>query len=89
MAQILVNPETLRAKAADVRNYRSQHDEVIARLKTLVNGLSETWQGNAQTAFVSNFEGMQSTFVQFSELLEGYAKSMETFANKMEAEDRL
>lgn len=89
MAQILVNPDTLRGKAADVRNYRSQHDEVITRLKALVSGLNETWQGNAQTAFVSSFEGMQSTFTQFSELLEDYARTMEAFANKMEAEDRL
>lgn len=89
MAQILVNPDTLRSKAADVRNYRSQHDDVINRLKILVNGLNETWQGNAQTAFVSSFEGMQSTFTQFSQLLEDYAKTMESFANKMEAEDRL
>lgn len=89
MAQIVANPETLRAKAADVRGYRSQHDEVIARLKTLVSGLNETWQGNAQTAFVSKFEGMQSTFTQFSELLEGYAKDIEGFANRIEAEDRL
>lgn len=89
MAQILVNPETLRAKANDVRNYRSQHDEIITRLKALVNGLNETWQGNAQTAFVSNFEGMQPTFAQFSELLEGYAKAMEAFANRMEEQDRL
>lgn len=89
MAQILVNPDTLRAKASDVRNYRNQHDEIITRLKALVSGLNETWQGNAQTAFVSSFEGMQSTFTQFSELLEDYAKTMESFANKMETEDRL
>lgn len=89
MAQILVNPDTLRAKASDVRSYRNQHDEIIARLKALVSGLNETWQGNAQTAFVSNFDGMQSTFTQFSELLEDYAKTMESFANKMESEDRL
>ena len=89
MAQILVNPETLRAKASDVRSYRSQHDEVINRLKQLVAGLNETWQGNAQTAFVSSFEGMQSTFTQFSELLEDYAKTMENFANRMEEQDRL
>lgn len=90
MAQILlVNSDTLRAKASDVRNYRNQHDEIIARLKALVSGLDEIWKGNAQTAFVSNFEGMQSTFNQFSELLESYAKDMEDFANKMDAADRL
>lgn len=89
MAQIVVNPETLRAKASDVRNYRSQHDEVISRLKTLVAGLGEIWQGNAQVTFAANFDSMQTTFTSFSELLEEYAKGMEAFANKMEEADRL
>lgn len=89
MAQILVTPDTLRGKAADVRNLKGQHDDVIARLKSLVSSLNETWQGNAQTEFVTSFEGMNTTFAQFSELLDNYAKEMERFANKMEEADRL
>lgn len=89
MAQIVVNPETLRSKASNVRSYRDQHDEVISRLKTLVAGLSDTWQGNAQVAFAQNFESMQPTFTQFSEMLEEYAKAMESFAAKMEEADHL
>lgn len=88
MATIQVTPDTLRAKATEVRGYRSQHDDVIAKLRTLVNGLNETWTGEAQSAFVNNFENMRSTFDNFSEMLEGYAKLMDTAATQLEEKDR-
>lgn len=84
MAVIQVTPETLRQKATDVRTYKGEHDDVIAKLKTLVNGLNETWKGEAQDAFLAKFESMQSTFTNFSEMLEGYAKLMDAHATRME-----
>lgn len=84
MAVIQVTPETLRQKATDVRTYKGEHDDVIAKLKTLVNGLNETWKGEAQDAFLAKFESMQSTFTNFSEMLEGYAKLMDAYATRME-----
>lgn len=88
MAIIQVTPEVLRSKATDVRSYRSDHDNVIAKLTTLVNGLNETWKGEAQDAFVAKFESMRSTFQNFSEMLEGYAKLMDTAANELENADQ-
>lgn len=88
MAIIQVTPETLRQKASDVRTYKSEHDDVIAKLKTLVNGLNETWKGEAQDAFLAKFESMQSTFTNFSEMLEGYAKLMDTAATQLENTDQ-
>lgn len=84
MAVIQVTPETLRQKATDVRTYKGEHDDVIAKLKILVNGLNETWKGEAQDAFLAKFESMQSTFTNFSEMLEGYAKLMDAHATRME-----
>ncbi len=88
MALIQVTPETLRSKAADVRTYRSEHDEVISRLKNLVYALNEVWKGDAQDAFLAKFESMQSTFTNFSELLEGYSKLMDAAANELESTDQ-
>ena len=88
MEIIQVTPETLRQKATDVRTYKSEHDDVIAKLKTLVNGLNETWKGEAQDAFLAKFESMQSTFTNFSDMLEGYAKLMDTAATQLENTDQ-
>lgn len=88
MAIIQVTPDLLKSKSAELRSYRTEHDEAMQKMRALVNGLNEIWKGNAQQAFVDNFESMQGTFTQFSELLEGYAQLMDTAAEKLEETDQ-
>ena len=88
MALIQVTPETLSAKAAEVRTHRANHDDTMAKLRTLVRALNENWKGEAQDAFLSKFEGMQPTFNNFSELLESYAKLMDTAARELQNADQ-
>lgn len=88
MAIIQITPEVLNSKATEVRSLKSQHDETIAKLRSLVLSLNETWKGDAQEAFVAKFESMQSTFTSFSEMLEGYAKLMDTAARELQATDQ-
>jgi len=87
MAFIQVNPETLRAKAGEVRSLKTEHDTAIAKLTTLVHALSEQWKGAAQDAFVAKFDSMKAQFTNFSEMLEGYAKLMDESAKNFEATD--
>ena len=88
MAIIQVTPEVLNSKANEVRSLKSQHDDTMAKLRSLVLGLSETWKGEAQDAFVAKFESMQSSFTSFSEMLEGYAKLMDTAARELQNTDK-
>ncbi len=88
MAIIQVTPELLEAKAGEVRQLRAEHDEVMAKMKALVHALNETWKGEAQDAFVARFDGMQSTFTNFSEMLEAHAKLMDTSARTMRETDQ-
>ena len=39
-------------------------------------------------AFVQKYESMQSTFTNFSEMLESYAKLMDTAATKLQETDQ-
>ena len=87
MALIQVTPDLLNEKASELRGYKDQHDEAMSQIRTLVNGLNEVWKGDAQDAFLAKFESMQGTFQQFSELLEGYAKLMNTAAASLEEAD--
>lgn len=90
MPLIQVTPELLEAKANEVRGLKSEHDEVMTKMKSLVHSLEEQWKGEAQTAFVEKFDGMQSTFNDFSEMLEGYASLMDTSAKTLrEADEQL
>ena len=58
MAIIQITPEVLNSKANEVRSLKSQHDDTMAKLRSLVLSLNETWKGEAQDAFVAKFESM-------------------------------
>lgn len=88
MAIIQVTPELLTAKSTEVRNLKSQHEEVMQRLTQLVNGLNEVWKGEAQNAFVQKYQSMDATFKNFAEILEGYAKLMDTAARELQSTDQ-
>ncbi len=87
MALIQVTPDLLQGKATELRALRSEHDETMARMRTLIMGLNEIWKGNAQDAFLQKYESMQSTFTNFSQMLEDYAKLMDTAANQLQDTD--
>lgn len=87
MAVIKVTPDLLAAKASEIRSLKSTHDDAIAKLRTLIGGLNEIWTGDAQAAYVSKFESMQATFTTFSEMLEGYARLIDTSVQKFTVTD--
>lgn len=84
---IQLTPDIMRTNAAEIRTLRGQHDDTMARIKTLVRSLNESWKGSAAEAYVSKFDGMQSTFTNFSEMLEDIAEKLEYNANEMEKRD--
>ncbi len=88
MAIIQVTPEILTSRAGEVRTIKSQHDETMSQLRTLVLALNESWKGDAQDAFVSKFESMHNTFTNFSNMLETYSKLMEIAARDLQTTDQ-
>lgn len=87
MALIQITPDDLKSKANELRGLKSEHDETMQKMKTLIEGLNEIWKGDAQDAYVEKYHSMQSTFTNFSEMLEGYAKLMDTAAERMSETD--
>ena len=87
MALIQVTPDLLTAKSNELRGLKAQHDEAMAKMRTLILGLNEIWKGEAQDAFVAKYESMQPTFTNFSQMLEDYAKLMDTAALKLQETD--
>lgn len=85
---IQVSPELLRGKATELRQYKTEHDEAMSKMRTLMTNLNEVFKGDAQTALLAKYESMQGTFTQFSEMLESYAKLLDTSATEMETTDQ-
>ena len=88
MALIQVTPDLLTGKASELRGLKAEHDEAMAKMKTLIYGLNEVWKGDAQDAYVAKYDSMQGTFQNFSEMIEGYAKLMDTAAQKLQETDQ-
>lgn len=88
MATIQVTPEMLRAKAGEVRKIKGEHDTTVNQITTLVHNLNSQWKGAAQDTFLSRYDNFKSTtFVTFSNMLEGYAQLMDKAANELETQD--
>lgn len=87
MANIYLDYAGASAKVKKAREYKAQHDQVITDLKTLINGMTEVWTGNAQTKLAQQFSSFEPTFKNFSQLLEDYANEMQAWADKIKAAD--
>ena len=87
MAMIQITPELLQSKAAEVRSLKSNHDDTMQKLNNLIHALNDQFKGEAHDAFVAKFDSMQSSFKNFSEMLEEYAKMMDTAAREFETVD--
>ena len=88
MALIQVTPDMLRSKATELMKLKEQHDETMNRIRSLVNGINDQWKGEAQQAYVERFNGMESTFRQFSETLKNFSDLMTASANDLEQADQ-
>ena len=77
MAKFRVDSEVLQAKATEVRNIRSEHESVMAKLGTIVNALADVWEGQAYQKFVSDYESIKPTFTKLAETLEKVATDLD------------
>ena len=87
MATIQVTPDMLSAKANELRSLKANHDDAMTKMRTLITSLNEIWKGEAQTAYINKYESMQPTFNNFSEMIEGYARLMDTAVATMQEQD--
>lgn len=88
MTLIQVNPETLRSQASTVRKYKIDQEQTMQRIRNLVLSLSDSWKGEAQDAFVDKFQSMDHSYRKLSQVLESYAKLMETAASEFHTTDQ-
>jgi WXG100 family type VII secretion target len=84
---IRVDAETLHSKAKELQNLRSTHDENIAKMRSLINGMSDAFEGAAATAYVNRFASMESTLTSFSEMIGEFATALDSVATSFTEED--
>ena len=88
MTLIQITPESLRTQAAAVRKHKTDQTQTMQGIRNLVLSLSDSWKGEAQDAFVAKFQSMDHTYRKLAEVLDEYAKLMDTAASEMQATDQ-
>lgn len=87
MSQLQMSPDEMRGKANEVENLRQNDIEIMRKLRILVMGLSDSWTGDSQTAFVNKFVESQQTMNNFFQTLEDYINLLNDAASEGETAD--
>ena len=77
MAKFRVDSEVLQGKATEVRNIKTEHESIAAKLGTIVTALADVWEGQAYQKFVSDYESIKPTFTRLAEILEKVATDLD------------
>jgi len=88
MSLIQITPETLSSQAGTVRKYKTDQAQTMQKIRNLVLSLRDSWKGEAQDAFVAKFQSMDQTYRKLSEVLEAYAKLMDTAVSDFQTTDQ-
>ena len=89
MQKIRLSKDQLLSEASRVSKLREDYDNIIIQLGSIIRsmGTDDTWQGRSQQAMEAKYDEMQTSFRQFSEMMEEYCTDMRRVANEMEDED--
>lgn len=85
---IKMTPEELRTAATSLENKRDEIIEAVANIKATVDETTGEWSGEAQRAFVENFEAMLPMLQEdFPEVISGLASQLNGAADALEQAD--
>lgn len=85
---IRMTPEELRAAATTLEEKRDEIVEAVELIRSKVEDTTSEWSGEAQRAFVDNFEEMLPVLrEQFPEVITGLASQLNGAADALEQAD--
>ena len=86
--QIRITPEELRGCAGQCRTYGDECESLIQKTQTLVDNLQQQWEGQASSAFASQFASLRPHMNRMRELYEELSQQMDGTANALEQVDQ-
>lgn len=87
---IKVTPEELLRMASNLEGWTDNYQACYSRIYNVVNELTGTWGGEAQTTYYNQIEGFRNDFDNLYMLFNKYASYLRTTAQKyQEAENNI
>ena len=82
--QIRMTPDTMRTRAGE---YRTESENVIEKMDSLLETLLTEWEGSASEAYANKFNELRPSFVAAKELIDDIATALDKTAEAVEVTD--
>jgi WXG100 family type VII secretion target len=76
MADLTLDYEALEGKGQTVSSQKEQFDQLIGLVQKTIYTLEDVWSDHAARDFIDKVRGMEKTFKDFSNVLDGLSKHL-------------
>ncbi|OZQ76253.1 hypothetical protein CA596_10570 [Paenibacillus odorifer] len=84
------NPDQALGVAKSIKTKANNADTLIKQLQSEIHAVSGWWQGESQTAFIQQFDGLMPSFKEMVLCVENISKNLTQIANiKQQAEQEM
>lgn len=82
MANIIkVSPEKLNSTAGEIKNIQGSVLNITNEMTSLVQGMSSDWTGDASTAYIQKFSGLQDDMARISSMLNEHVTDLQNMSS--------
>ena len=87
-ARILLTTEELLSEAKELQSAVQKNQDVIQKCDSIVNGLLNGWEGDAQRAFAESWKTKRTALVRMTDGMKDLAVKISRFADTMGATEK-
>lgn len=84
MADIKISFGEVRTKAGQIRTCNENLSDYLEQIRTKISNLDVEWTSDTSETIRQKINNMQSKFTDYKEIIESYAKFLETTVNLYE-----
>ena len=84
MPDIRITYEEVKSKANEIRSWNTALDKTLQDIKSAINGLEADWTSDASDTIRAKISGMQPKFDSYKEVIESYAKFLDSAVQQYE-----
>lgn len=82
MANIIrVSPEKLNSTAGEIKNIQSNVLNITNEMTSIVQGMGSDWTGDASTAYIQKFTGLQDDMQRISSMLNEHVNDLQQMSS--------
>ena len=82
MANIIrVSPEKLNSTAGEIKSIQGNILNITSEMTSTVQGMSSDWTGDASTAYIQKFNGLQDDMARISSMLNEHVNDLQNMSS--------